>query len=170
LGFGRAKYQFVAYSLLKEANSPLDPISFYSSTKAPLFSQYFPFHLLKASLLAGCRRDLRDLSSALHPRAGSRHKTGKTELLPCESHVEERTPPKLTKTAETKNRLRLLNLILFGERGTSMKITVAAFAILFAGSLSDLAYAQAQIGVPGLGQVTIGQPPPYDRRADIVNI
>lgn len=56
-----------------------------------------------------------------------------------------------------------------------MKITVAAFAVLFAGSLSNLAYAQAQIGVPGLGQVTIGQPPPapgygqpppYDRRAE----
>ena len=65
-----------------------------------------------------------------------------------------------------------------------MKIMVAAFAVLFAGSLSDLAYAQAQIGVPGLGQVTIGQPPPapgygqpppapgygqpppYDRRAE----
>jgi hypothetical protein len=42
-----------------------------------------------------------------------------------------------------------------------MKIAVAALGvILFAGPLSHLAYAQAQIGVPGLGQVTIGQPPP----------
>lgn len=60
-----------------------------------------------------------------------------------------------------------------------MKIAVAAFgAILFAGSVSHLAYAQTQIGVPGLGQVTIGQPPaspppgygraqpPYDRYAE----
>jgi hypothetical protein len=63
------------------------------------------------------------------------------------------------------------------EKGTSMKITIPAFAaILVAGSLSHAAYAQAQIGVPGLGQVTIGQPPPapgygqapppYDRRAE----
>ena len=60
-----------------------------------------------------------------------------------------------------------------------MKITITAFAaILFASSLSYGAYAQAQIGVPGIGQVTIGQPPPppapgygqarppYDRRAE----
>jgi hypothetical protein len=43
----------------------------------------------------------------------------------------------------------------------SMKITVAAFsAILCVTGYSPLAHAQAQIGVPGVGQVTIGQPPP----------
>lgn len=42
-----------------------------------------------------------------------------------------------------------------------MKITVAALsAIWFVGAFSSLAHAQAQIGVPGIGQVTIGQPPP----------
>jgi len=60
-----------------------------------------------------------------------------------------------------------------------MRIAIAVLgAILFAVSLSHLANAQAQIGVPGIGQVTIGQPPPapppsygqapppYDRRAE----
>jgi hypothetical protein len=60
-----------------------------------------------------------------------------------------------------------------------MKMAVAAFGVtLFAGSFLHSAYAQAQIGVPGLGQVTIGQPPPppppgygqprplYDRHAE----
>ena len=60
-----------------------------------------------------------------------------------------------------------------------MKIAVAAFsAILYAALFLPSAYAQAQIGVPGLGQVTIGQPPPppppgygqapppYDRHAE----
>jgi hypothetical protein len=60
-----------------------------------------------------------------------------------------------------------------------MKIVIAAFsAMLFAGLFLPSAYAQAQIGVPGLGQVTIGQPPPppppgygqpqppYDRQAE----
>ena len=42
-----------------------------------------------------------------------------------------------------------------------MKVTFVAFsAILFASGFSPLALAQAQIGVPGVGQVTIGQPPP----------
>jgi hypothetical protein len=42
-----------------------------------------------------------------------------------------------------------------------MKIAIASFgAILFACGFSPLALAQAQIGVPGIGQVTIGQPPP----------
>jgi hypothetical protein len=61
-----------------------------------------------------------------------------------------------------------------------MKTTLAVFAVLlFAGTVSQSAHAQAQIGVPGVGQVTIGQPPPppppgygqapphgYDRRAE----
>jgi len=42
-----------------------------------------------------------------------------------------------------------------------MKITVATFsAILFVSGFSPLAHAQAQIAVPGVGEVTIGQPPP----------
>jgi len=42
-----------------------------------------------------------------------------------------------------------------------MKVTFVAFsAILFASGFSPSALAQAQIGVPGVGQITIGQPPP----------
>jgi len=42
-----------------------------------------------------------------------------------------------------------------------MKITIATFsAMLFVGGFSPLAHAQAQIAVPGVGEVTIGQPPP----------
>lgn len=43
-----------------------------------------------------------------------------------------------------------------------MKITCTAFAatLVFAGAFSQFAHAQAQIAVPGVGQVTIGQPPP----------
>jgi hypothetical protein len=67
----------------------------------------------------------------------------------------------LATAAGTKNRLRLLGLETVVRKGELMKIAVAVLgAILFAGPLSHLAYAQAQIGVPGLGQVTIGQPPP----------
>jgi hypothetical protein len=61
-----------------------------------------------------------------------------------------------------------------------MKIAAALIGILFASTLSHIAFAQAQIGIPGIGQVTIGQPPPppapgygqappppyYDRRAE----
>ena len=60
-----------------------------------------------------------------------------------------------------------------------MKTMMAAFAaLLFASSLSPAAHAQAQIGIPGVGQVTVGQPPsppppgygqappPYDRQAE----
>ena len=42
-----------------------------------------------------------------------------------------------------------------------MKMAIAAFgAVLLGSSLLHSAHAQAQIGVPGVGQVTIGQPPP----------
>jgi hypothetical protein len=42
-----------------------------------------------------------------------------------------------------------------------MKIAIAGFsALVIACGFSPLALAQAQIGVPGFGQVTIGQPPP----------
>jgi hypothetical protein len=42
-----------------------------------------------------------------------------------------------------------------------MKITVATFsAIVFVSGFSPLAHAQAQIPVPGVGEVTIGRPPP----------
>jgi hypothetical protein len=43
-----------------------------------------------------------------------------------------------------------------------MKITYTAFgaALLVAGAFSQSAHAQAQIAVPGVGQVTVGQPPP----------
>jgi len=42
-----------------------------------------------------------------------------------------------------------------------MKIMIATFsAILFVSGFSPLAYAQAQIAVPGVGDVTIGRPPP----------
>jgi hypothetical protein len=62
-------------------------------------------------------------------------------------------------------------------RGKSMKTTITAVAaILFGISLAPAAHAQAQIGIPGVGQVTIGQPPPppgygqapppYDRQAE----
>src|SRR6516165_8121203 len=48
-----------------------------------------------------------------------------------------------------------------GESEYSMKITVATFsAILFVSGFSPLAHAQAQIAVPGIGEVTIGRPPP----------
>jgi hypothetical protein len=66
----------------------------------------------------------------------------------------------------------------FGK-GIVMKMAIAAFStILFASSSLHSAHAQAQIGVPGIGQVTIGQPPPptprgygrpqpqYDRHAE----
>ena len=42
-----------------------------------------------------------------------------------------------------------------------MKVMVATLsAVVFASGFSPLALAQAQIGVPGVGQITIGQPPP----------
>jgi hypothetical protein len=50
-----------------------------------------------------------------------------------------------------------------------MKITVATFsAILFVSGFSPLAHAQAQIAVPGVGEVTIGPPPPpgYGRASE----
>jgi len=39
-------------------------------------------------------------------------------------------------------------------------ITVAFSAIVLASGFSPLALAQVQFGVPGVGEVTVGQPPP----------
>ena len=62
----------------------------------------------------------------------------------------------------TKTSIPLLFLTKeIGQREYSMKLTVATFsAILFVSGFSPLAHAQAQIAVPGVGEVTTGQPPP----------
>jgi hypothetical protein len=39
-------------------------------------------------------------------------------------------------------------------------ITVAFFAMVIASGFSPLAHAQVQFGVPGVGEVTVGHPPP----------
>lgn len=67
--------------------------------------------------------------------------------------------------AGTEKRTPVLTIIKPARgKGRSMKITVATVsaisAILFVSGFSPSARAQAQIGVPGIGQVTIGQPPP----------
>jgi hypothetical protein len=71
-------------------------------------------------------------------------------------------PDKIVFLYGTKTSIPLLFLTKeIGEREYSMKITVATFsAILFVSGFSPLAHAQAQIAVPGVGEVTIGQPPP----------